>query len=420
MERDTVLYGGTDPGRFNPTYMIFCESQIPASKRNSMNPSFDRRDVILITQNALADGTYLQYIRAHYNRSAQIDPPFFSELVRGPKELEAGEKTNIISRMARPLDRFFLSLGDNIEKDRRAGTSFFTQSDFTDLPGLTAKLKAADPLATYISSKLSAETKQALTANASSARKSLAKDLNTLLEAGALYEPARFVSIKLSDRTRRFIKEDPKSHTRIRLNRILLEEAYPGCFLAKVASCGNRAIVPSVFMISQMTAAGWRSAIRARSTLASVCPARRRTPPCFARSGNMWPGWTRSAGRAAGSARTRMVRARSAALMPVLMPAAASTATVKSVLCVSRFSRAMRSRPRASARSSVMGTQMRPRPWVAMKLTASGVIFSAAMTRSPSFSRSSSSVTMIMRPARSSARTSSMESNCGALGIGWS
>ena len=227
MERDTVLYGGTDPGRFNPTYMIFCESQIPASKRNSMNPSFDRRDVILITQNALADGTYLQYIRAHYNRSAQIDPPFFSELVRGPKELEAGEKTNIISRMARPLDRFFLNLGDNIEKDRRAGTSFFTQSDFTDLPGLTAKLKAADPLATYISSKLSAETKQALTANASSARKSLAKDLNTLLEAGALYEPARFASIKLSDRTQRFIKEDPKSHTRIRLNRILLEEAYP-------------------------------------------------------------------------------------------------------------------------------------------------------------------------------------------------
>src|SRR6185436_15067376 len=32
MDRDTVLYGGTDPGRFNPTYMIFCESFIPPSK----------------------------------------------------------------------------------------------------------------------------------------------------------------------------------------------------------------------------------------------------------------------------------------------------------------------------------------------------------------------------------------------------
>jgi tetratricopeptide (TPR) repeat protein len=34
----------------------------------------------LITQNALADGTYLDYLRAQYNRSKQIDPPFFSEL----------------------------------------------------------------------------------------------------------------------------------------------------------------------------------------------------------------------------------------------------------------------------------------------------------------------------------------------------
>ena len=35
----------------------------------------------IITQNALADGPYLQYIRAHYNPSTQIDPHFFQELV---------------------------------------------------------------------------------------------------------------------------------------------------------------------------------------------------------------------------------------------------------------------------------------------------------------------------------------------------
>ena len=28
MARDAVLFGGMDPGRFNPTYMIFCESFI--------------------------------------------------------------------------------------------------------------------------------------------------------------------------------------------------------------------------------------------------------------------------------------------------------------------------------------------------------------------------------------------------------
>ena len=52
-------------------------------------------------------------------------------------------------------------------------------------------------------------------------------------------------------------------------------------------------------MISHTTPAGMRPARRARSTAASVWPARRRTPPCFARSGKTWPGWTRSCGHGA-------------------------------------------------------------------------------------------------------------------------
>src|SRR4029450_2235667 len=55
--------------------------------------------------------------------------------------------------------------------------------------------------------------------------------------------------------------------------------------------------------------------------------------------------------------------------------------------------------------------QIRPRPNLAMKLIASGVIFSAAMVRSPSFSRSSSSTTMIIRPWRNAATASSMDAN---------
>ena len=49
-------------------------------KKNKRDPDFDSRDVYLITQNALADGTYLQYIRAHYNRSAQLDVDFFRNI----------------------------------------------------------------------------------------------------------------------------------------------------------------------------------------------------------------------------------------------------------------------------------------------------------------------------------------------------
>ncbi|HEX3628005.1 MAG TPA: DUF2723 domain-containing protein [Verrucomicrobiae bacterium] len=80
MARDAILFGGTDPGRFCPTYMIFCESFIPHYCQPKQDQHFDRRDVYLITQNALADGTYLDYLRAQYYRSHEKDPPFFSEL----------------------------------------------------------------------------------------------------------------------------------------------------------------------------------------------------------------------------------------------------------------------------------------------------------------------------------------------------
>jgi Flp pilus assembly protein TadD/phage shock protein PspC (stress-responsive transcriptional regulator) len=119
MARDTILFGGTDPGRFCPTYMIFCESFISPEKKKDTDPKFDRRDVYIITQNALADGTYLSYIRAHYNRSAQIDPPFFQELFRSRKDAQRGT-TNLAAQLVAPLDRFFTSLGERIEKRRRA------------------------------------------------------------------------------------------------------------------------------------------------------------------------------------------------------------------------------------------------------------------------------------------------------------
>ena len=117
MAKDAILFGGTDPGRFNPTYMIFCESFIPPEKRH--DPEFDRRDVYIITQNALADATYLQYIRAHYNRSTEPDVPFFQEIVRPPAEREANTHTNLISKLVKPLDDYFMDLGYKIERDRR-------------------------------------------------------------------------------------------------------------------------------------------------------------------------------------------------------------------------------------------------------------------------------------------------------------
>jgi tetratricopeptide (TPR) repeat protein len=58
MTTNAIFYGGTDPGRFVPTYMIYCAKVRP--------------DVYLITQNALADNTYMNVMRDLYGDTIWI------------------------------------------------------------------------------------------------------------------------------------------------------------------------------------------------------------------------------------------------------------------------------------------------------------------------------------------------------------
>jgi thioredoxin-like negative regulator of GroEL len=281
MTKDAVLYGGTDPGRFCPTYMIFCESFIPHQCQPSLDQHFDRRDVYIITQNALADGTYLDYIRAQYNRSTQIDPPFFQELLRSDKERRDNYSTNLFARAVQPLDRFFEGLGARIEKRRRTFTSWFDPGDFLDLGAFAAHLRPGpqqDAVSKFLYDNVTPETQKLLAGiplEQKSLRRNLAKDLNVILDrelqtknaiaeksarkaeleqdlagdsgSGAkrrqvetlareigelskvpsLYQPDRFKSVALSEYLQDFIKQNPQSDTRVRLNRLLLEAAYP-------------------------------------------------------------------------------------------------------------------------------------------------------------------------------------------------
>ena len=295
MTKDAVLYGGTDPGRFCPTYTIFCESFI-APECKPRDPKYDRRDVYIITQNALADGTYLCYLRSQYNRSEQVDPPFFQELLRSAREKQDNYSTNLLARMVIPLDRFFANLGARVEKRRRTFTSWFKPDHFTNLPAFVAKLRPSDrqdALSRYLFENLSKETQALLTGPADEARlrKALADDLNVLLEReqevnkalaekqlkkddddqrisdgdtsdrlrrkqeqlakeiaelskiGLLYDTNRFAGVKLSEYLTLFLRQNfeierrerehpeiryPENSARIRLNRLLLEEAYPG------------------------------------------------------------------------------------------------------------------------------------------------------------------------------------------------
>jgi tetratricopeptide (TPR) repeat protein len=64
LPKDAFVFGGTDPGRFVPTYMILGESFVDPEDRR--DPDFDRRDLVIVTQNALADAFYQKYIHDHY------------------------------------------------------------------------------------------------------------------------------------------------------------------------------------------------------------------------------------------------------------------------------------------------------------------------------------------------------------------
>src|SRR3954468_12839364 len=148
---------------------------------------------------------------------------------------------------------------------------------------------------------------------------------------------------------------------------------------------------------------------------AAVAPARARAPPRRARSGETCPGRARSRGLVVGSIAVSTVTARSAAEIPVVTPCLASMGTQKAVPNEVVFELTASGSSSSSSRSPSIDRQIWPRPYLAMKLITSGVTFSAAIVRSPSFSRSSSSTTMIMRPSRMASMAFSIGANGDAV-----
>jgi len=77
LPKDSFVFGGTDPGRFVPTYMVFGES----FEKYKRDPNFDRRDLYIVTQNALADTFYNRYIRSHYTAERPTTFSWFEKLL---------------------------------------------------------------------------------------------------------------------------------------------------------------------------------------------------------------------------------------------------------------------------------------------------------------------------------------------------
>ena len=114
------------------------------------------------------------------------------------------------------------------------GGALFSVDSLKDPAGLATKLRdAGDPLSQYLRGQLSQETQRQLEEYASaslpsqSLQDALVSELNLLLEGPLLFEQGRFAQVNLTAETRSLVAQQPQGEYVIRLNRLLLEEAYP-------------------------------------------------------------------------------------------------------------------------------------------------------------------------------------------------
>jgi hypothetical protein len=123
----------------------------------------------------------------------------------------------------------------------------FKPDDIKNVAGLIIKLKdAKDPLSQYLRDEFSPEGSRRIDAWSSfdysekELKVLLANELNNIIQNRDIFDEKRFAQIMLSDEAKQLIRRNAQGINRVRLNRILLGEAYPED-LAKVQSTtGNR------------------------------------------------------------------------------------------------------------------------------------------------------------------------------------
>jgi ABC-type polysaccharide/polyol phosphate export permease len=106
--------------------------------------------------------------------------------------------------------------------------------DFKDFSALAGKLKAPpEAVSAWVTNELSSTTFKGLVAYAGAPaeagplEKALARELNDVMRTNSIYTVARFAGVTLRPETQRLLAENPSRDVR-RLNRQLLEDAYPG------------------------------------------------------------------------------------------------------------------------------------------------------------------------------------------------
>jgi hypothetical protein len=119
-------------------------------------------------------------------------------------------------------------------------SSTFLMSDLVNLPSFANKLRQpADTTSTYLKKQLSAETLIALANYQGSSsdqeplKTSLVEDLNRIICGQSIHTVQCFVGGPLHSKTLQLLAQNPQGDALIRLNRLLLEDAYPRELLSK-------------------------------------------------------------------------------------------------------------------------------------------------------------------------------------------
>jgi len=107
----------------------------------------------------------------------------------------------------------------------------FSVTDLKELPSLAIKLKdPADAVSTYLKSQLSVETLAALASNPPphpQLQMTLVADFNKIVGGPSIYDSRRFAGVACRSETQRLVLQKPHGEVFLRLNRLLLEDAYP-------------------------------------------------------------------------------------------------------------------------------------------------------------------------------------------------
>src|SRR4029077_12632704 len=90
----------------------------------------------------------------------------------------------------------------------------------------------SDPVSSFLSEQLDDTAKQALAGdtaadNGKALKSALAKNLTRIAAGPSLYDEARFKNVQLRPEIIEFLKNNPQGRDLARLNRVLLEDAYP-------------------------------------------------------------------------------------------------------------------------------------------------------------------------------------------------